>query len=139
MDYIHNYFVKDRLTGTFNIVNGNLDLAVPFLQNNQYFKIIGSVFNDGVHQYPSDDLTDEVFEGQVWAMAVPPTLIALSQEIENWMAKYGESMMSPYVSESFGGYSYTKASGADASGTLSPGTTWQSVFRSRLNHWRKVI
>lgn len=138
LDYIHNYFIKERFSGIFQIENGSLQQA-QFLQNGQYFKIVGSVFNDGVHQYPFDDLTDEVFKGQVWAMAVPPQFIALSAEIEDWMQKYGESMMSPYVSESFGGYSYTKASGADANGTLSPGTTWQSVFRSRLNHWRKVI
>lgn len=136
MDFIHNYFIKERFSGTFKIVNGSLD--VTFLQNNQYFKIIGSVFNDGVHQFPSGDLTDEVFAGQVWAMAVPPQLIALSAEIEEWMRKYGETMLSPYASESFGGYSYTKASGANANGTLSPGATWQSVFGSRLNHWRKI-
>lgn len=136
MDFIHNYFVKERYTGTFEIVDGRL--SIDFLQNNQYYKIIGSVFNDGVHQYPSDDLTDETFTGQIWAMAVPPTFIALCAEIDDWMSKYGDAVMSPYSSESFGGYSYTKASGTGARGEALPGATWQSVFGSRLNHWRKL-
>lgn len=136
MDFIHNYFVKERYTGTFEIVDSRL--SIDFLQNNQYYKIIGSVFNDGVHQYPSEDLTDEVFAGQVWAMAVPPTLIALCAEIEEWQNKYGDAVMSPYSSESFGGYSYTKASGTGARGEALPGATWQSVFGNRLNHWRKL-
>lgn len=136
MDFIHNYFVKERYTGTFEIVDGRL--SIDFLQNNQYYKIIGSVFNDGVHQYPSDDLTDETFTGQIWAMAVPPTFIALCAEIDDWMSKYGDAVNSPYASESFGGYSYTKASGTGAKGETLPGATWQSVFGSRLNHWRKI-
>lgn len=136
MDYIHNYFVRERYTGTFEIVDGRL--SINFLQNNQYYKIIGSVFNDGVHQFPSEDLTDEVFTGQIWAMAVPPTFVALCDEIKDWQSKYGEAVMSPYSSESFGGYSYTKASGTGAKGDVLPGATWQSVFGSRLNHWRKI-
>lgn len=136
MDFIHNYFVVEKHGGTFTITDGRL--SIDFLQNNQYYKIIGSVFNDGVHQFPSEDLTDERFTGQVWAMAVPPTFIALSAEIENWQNKYGETVMSPYSSESFGGYSYTKASGTGAKGDALPGATWQSVFGSRLNHWRKI-
>ena len=66
---------------TYTISGGSI-APLDFLQEGQYFRIIGSVFNDGVHQYPAADLTDEVFYGAVWAMAVPPTLIALSAEIE---------------------------------------------------------
>jgi hypothetical protein len=77
-------------------------------------------------------LTDEVFEGAVWAMAVPPTLIALAAEIK----AYNDSdagKASPYTSESFGGYSYTKAT--DANGAP---IGWQKAFASRLNKWRKL-
>lgn len=137
MDYIHNYFVKKVHKGDFKIVNGNLD--VDFLQQGQYFKIIGSVFNDAVHQFPTEDLTDEQFCGEVWAMAVPPTFIALCGEIEDWISRYGDASLSPFTSESFGGYSYTKASGTNSNGEAIPGATWQSVFRSKLIHWRKII
>lgn len=139
LDYIHNYFEKERRMGLFHIVDGYLVEGGGFLQNNQYFKIKGSVFNDGVHQFSLGDLTDETFVGEVWAMAVPPTLIALLSEIEEWQRKYGETVLSPYTSESFGGYSYTKAQGTGTNGEVLPGATWQSVFGSRLNHWRKII
>ena len=137
MDFIHNYFVKEYHRGVFKIEDGQLK-DVDFLQTGQYYKIVGSVFNDKVHQYFSDDLHDEVFEGQIWAMAVPPTFIALAEEIEKWVDQYGAIVNSPYSSESFGGYSYQKASGTGAKGNALPGTTWQSVFGSRLNHWRKI-
>lgn len=144
MDYIHNYFVREVYRGDFVIESGKL--VCDFLQAGQYYKIVGSVFNDGVHQFYSvapqgvepEVLHDENFRGEVWAMAVPPTLIALSAEIEDWMKKYGDASTSPFNSESFGGYSYTKSSGyASDGGKNNPGS-WQSVFGSRLNHWRKI-
>ena len=144
MDFIHNYFVKDVYYGTFVIRGGELD--VNFLMNNQYFKIVGSTFNDGVHQYISvvregstnEPLIDETFTGQVWAMAVPPTFIALVGQIEAWVNKYGEQVLSPFSSESFGGYSYTKAQGNRSDGSTPTNVNWQDVFRSSLNHWRKI-
>lgn len=137
LDYLHNYFVKRVYCGKFEIRDG--ELAVDFLQDFQYCKIKGSVFNDGVHKYMDGDLTDEVFVGQVWAMAVPPAVIALSHEIGEWMEKYGDSVNSPYQSESFGGYSYTKASGrSNNSGSVSPNYGWQDVFHSRLYPYRKL-
>ena len=130
---IRNYFEVPncRHFGTFTISGGSIAPS-DFLQEGQHFRIIGSVFNDGVYQYPATSLTDEVFEGAVWAMAVPPTLIALSAEIE----AYNDSdagKASPYTSESFGGYSYTKAT--DANGAP---IGWQKAFASRLNKWRKL-
>ena len=105
--------------------------------------IVGSVFNDGVHQKPADDLVDESFEGAIWAMAVPPTVIALSEEIDEWRDKYDgvDSVnMGPYSSESFGGYSYSRSSG-NGSGYGNRGNgapTWQSMFVNELNRWRKI-
>ena len=116
---------------TYTISGGSIE-PLDFLQDGQYFRIIGSVFNDGVHQYPAADLTDEVFHGAVWAMAVPPTLIALSAEIEEYN-KSDAGKASPFTSESFGGYAYTKAT--DASGAP---IGWQKAFASRLNQWRRL-
>ena len=130
---IRNYFEvpNGRHFGTFTISGGSI-APLDFLQEGQYFRIVGSVFNDGVYQYPAASLTDEVFEGAVWAMALPQSIIALAAEIE----AYNDSdagKASPFTSESFGGYSYTKAT--DANGAP---IGWQKAFASRLAKWRKL-
>lgn len=116
----------------YTIKDGSI--ALPFLQNGQYFRICGSVFNDGLHRYPAADLTDEAFEGAVWTLAVPQAVSSLANEIDAWETKNGAAAVGPYQSESFGGYSYTKATDTHTGGAV----TWQSAFRSRLNAWRKL-
>ena len=118
--------------GTYTIEDGGITL--PFLANGQYFRICGSVFNDGLHQYPASDLKEETFDGTVWALAVPQAVIDLSTEIESWQTKNGDASASPYQSESFGGYSYSKATDAETGGAV----TWQSAFKQRLSAWRKI-
>ena len=118
--------------GTYTIEDGGI--ALPFLANGQYFRICGSVFNDGLHQYPSGDLRNETFDGTVWALAIPRSVIDLAVEIETWETKNGDASVSPYQSESFGGYSYSKATDSVSGGAV----TWQTAFRSRLNAWRKL-
>ena len=134
--HLRNWFLRsaaDIHTGTFTVIGGSIDL--PWLADGQYFRIIGSVFNDGVWQYPASELTDEEFTGAVWALAVPPDVVSLAGEIEEYRTKYREVTDSPYTSESFGGYSYQKAAAA-SDGT--PSGEWQKVFRSRLRPWRKL-
>ena len=128
---LRNYFVVEIHEGRFTI-NGGKIAPLDFIQENQYFRIVGSVFNDGVYQYPAASLTDEVFEGAVWSMAVPPSVVDLAAEIK----KYNESdeaKPSAYTSESFGGYSYTKAT--DENGAP---MGWKKVFASRLNKYRRM-
>ena len=132
MDYLHNYFDHKRVRGEFVISSGNLEC--DFLSDGQFFKIVGSVFNDGVWQYPTVTLTDETFTGEVWALAVPPRLLNIADEIRGWIKDNQEVINSPYQSESFGGYSYTKASGA-GDGSVAG---WREVFGSQLNQWRKL-
>lgn len=131
---LNNYFLKDKgediHLGVYTIDGGSIDL--PFIQEGQYFRIVGSVFNDGVYQHPASNLTDENFEGAIWAMAVPPAVIALASEIEAWTNSHADVLEGPYQSESFGGYSYSKETGAD--GNL----TWQGHFASRLRKWKKA-
>lgn len=118
--------------GKFVIDGGHINAQ---LLNGQYFRIIGSVFNDGVHRYTDDlELIDEEFEGAVWALAIPRAVIALAREIGEWNEKNGAAATSPYESESFGGYSYTKATDSTTGGAV----TWQTAFRGRLAEWRKV-
>lgn len=137
---LHNWFEFERHTGTFTITGGIL--AAHFLHENQYFRIIGSVFNDGVHQYGNNEdvLTDETFTGAVWALAIPKAVLALADDIKAWRDKYeaiDSAAMSPFSSESFGGYSYSKSGAGSASGN-SGATGWKAVFASRLNAWRKL-
>lgn len=54
--HLNNWFLVEIHEGTFAVENGSI--ALPFLHPNQYFRICGSVFNDGLHQYPAADLTD---------------------------------------------------------------------------------
>ena len=131
---IRNWFpVKGGIySGTFNIKDGGI--ALPFLANGQYFRICGSVFNDGLHQYPEDDLVDETFNGTIWALAIPKAVIELADEIGKWQEKNGEAASSPFSSESFGGYSYSKATDAETGGAV----TWQSAFKKQLSAWRKI-
>ena len=131
---IRNWFTVDGgiHSGTFTIEDGGITL--PFLANGQYFRIIGSVFNDGLHQYPAADLVDEEFSGAIWALAIPAAVVDLADEIGAWQEKNGEASASPYQSESFGGYSYSKATDSVSGGAV----TWQSAFKKQLSVWRKI-
>ena len=128
---LRNYFETKKRFETFTISGGSISPS-DFLQSGQYYRIVGSVFNDGVHRHPACDLTDETFDGAVWAMAVPPAVIELLQKIQEFEAAAANAPTA-YISESFGGYSYTKAT--DANG-LPAG--WKSVFKNELNRWRKL-
>ena len=125
--YLNNWFVVGRYDDTYTIEDGGITL--PFLVNGQYFRIVGSLFNDGVYQYPAE-LTDETFNGSVWALAIPKALLSTVEEITAWQAKNGDS--GPYTSESFGGYSYSKATNSKG---LAVG--WRDVFSAQLAPWKK--
>lgn len=141
--YIHNFFPMkpDGIhRDQFNISSGAID--ADFLKQGQYFRIKGSIFNDGVHKYPATDLQDEEFIGEVWAMAVPPDVIDLIADIEAWDAKYSNvnsPNYSPFTSESFNNYSYTKGArnGGAGSSSVTP-TTWQDVFGYRLRRYKRL-
>ena len=146
LTHLHNWFpLKDgKHEGTFEIVSGAP--AVGFLQPGQYYRVRGSVFNDGLHRRPTaSDATetggaelfgdgsehspqDEVFTGEIWALAVPDAVIALAQEIAAWREKNPET---DKMSESFGGYSYTRGA-AGASGG------WQTAFAARLAPYKRT-
>ena len=139
---INNWFNRNqpKIHGTFEIFDGKIidNDFIEKIQENQYFRIIGSVFNDGVYKYTNDlTLIDEAFYGSIWLMAIPNDVIALSDEIDQWIEDYGKTVNSPFSSESFGGYSYSKASGNSENGASSV-PTWQSTYASRLNQYRKI-
>ena len=135
---LHNWFIRERHRARYVISGGTIE--IPFLQEGQYYRILGSVFNDGVHIYRSYELIDETFDGEVWAMAVPAAVIKLADDITAWRKKYADidsPAMSPFLSESFGGYSYTKGSGS-STGSSSGINGWKSAFKEELNKWRKI-
>ena len=128
---LRNYFVESIHEGTFTISGGKLEPS-DFLKAGQFFRIVGSTFNDGVHEESASALHDETFHGAVWAMAVPAAVVAISDEIKGYMESES-SKPTPYSSESFGGYSYTKAT--DSNGVP---ISWQKAFASRLKNWGKI-
>lgn len=131
----NNWFVRKSTRGAFSIEGGTIGLPDGFLLSGQYFRILGSVLNDGLHQWPATDLEDEQFVGTVQALAVPAAVEELSKDVEAWCEKYQGVSESPYQSESFGGYTYSKAADSVSTGG---GATWQAAFRDRLNAWRKL-
>lgn len=128
--HLHNWFeVRGAvMTGTFRIVSGVLE--VDGIADSQYYRIEGSVFNDGLHQHPAGDLMDETFNGRIWPLAIPRAVIDLSAEIAAWTEA---NPPTDFVSESFGGYTYSR--GTSSNGGIGG---WQSAFAKRLNAWRKI-
>lgn len=128
---IRNWFEVSKVFGKFAIENGIVSPSINDLKEGQYYRIVGSVFNDGVHKHGEEQLIDETFQGAIWLMAIPNEIILLSSDIEAYQSKYGD--VSPFSSESFGGYTYSRQ-------TTSNGTpvTWKEAFSSKLNRWRKI-
>ena len=131
LTHLHNWFParNGKHAGAFVIASGVLSPDVG-LVSGQYYRIRGSVFNDGLHcAGDGEALTDEEFDGEVWTLAIPKAVQDLAEEIAAWRESNPET---DKTSESFGGYSYSR--GQSASGGVGG---WQAAFASRLNAWRR--
>lgn len=131
---LHNNFPAASCRAAIRIEDGQLPASIPLTEGQWYF-LEGSRLNDGLHLHPADDLTDEEeFEGTVTVAAIPRPLLRLAEEIQAWREAYrqgaAKAAASPYQSESFGGYSYSKGD-AEGSG-------WRKSFAADLNRWRKM-
>ena len=139
--YLRNWFYgnEPRFDGDFTIADGQLNISED-IKLGQYYRIFGSTLNDGVYLHDGKEaLLNETFTGTVRLMAVPKEVSALIGEISAWQGKYGgadSEAMSPFASESFGGYSYSKGQSANVSGNSS--SAWQSAYAARLSLWKKV-
>lgn len=139
--YLRNWFYgnEPRFDDEFTIENGQLNISED-IKLGQYYRIFGSTLNDGVYLHDGKEaLLSETFTGTVRLMAVPREVSALIKEISAWQDKYGgadSEAMSPFASESFGGYSYSK--GQSSGNGAGSGANWQQAFASRLNLWKKV-
>lgn len=144
-----NFFLRDGVKDIHSdlyTISGHTIAPLDFILPGQYFRITNSRLNDGVYQNTEEgmaELKDETFKGNIWAMSVPPAFLKLCEEITAWQNKYGTAAsnnMSPYQSESIAGvYSYSKASGGGSAGSGESTTnTWQGLYKSRLNKWRRL-
>ena len=134
---ICNYFVKsenDKHAGTYTINGGTFSPPLDFLKAGQYFRVVGSTLNDGVYRFDGCGVfLDETFDGSIWAMSVPPAFIALADPPPP-PPPPPPAKPSPFVSESFGGYSYSKGQNAAGAANVS----WQAVFADELRKWRRI-
>lgn len=130
----HDKWIGDvRISSNAVYVN---DAEISLI-NGQYFRIIGSLLNDGVYKYPAT-LKDETFTGAVWSMGIPPSVVELSERISQWITDNKAIIDSPYTSESFGGYSYSKGGPGSSSSSSGNPADWRSHFSDDLNRWRKL-
>lgn len=140
-DYIHNYFVLDTVESDFVIKNKILHNDLLELYENQYFIIEGSKFNDGLFKYTTDpevsDLVDESFHGNIKELVIPRDVLKIINDIAIWQEKNADTLNSPFQSESFGGYSYSKGNSTNLAGK-SRVFSWKDVFGSKLNCYRKI-
>lgn len=132
--YLHNFFPGDRWTCADEPIKDG-HITFPGLEDGDIYLIEGSRRNDGLHVYGNWDLRGETLTGYVTECRIPPELLALADEISAWQTKNAEALESPYQSESFGGYSYTKVSGSSATGEP---VSWKTVYAPRLRTWRKL-
>ena len=148
-EHLHNFFDTrdgeyiDRTAGTFAISDGVLSPIPSSLVVGQYVRIVGSLLNDGVYVLAESEpgegeeaqiilagTVDETFTGAIFGLAIPRDLVTLDSEISAYVTA---NPASGYVAESFGGWSGTKATGANGAPL-----SWKSVFAARLNRWRKL-
>lgn len=134
---LKNYFIsdfdKDIHLGEYTIDNNTISL--DFLAENQYFRVVGSKFNDGVYKYDNKlHLTDEIFNGAIWAMSVPPAFLSAVEEANTYLTAHPNAMA--LQSESFGGYSYTRAVGGSTS--LGGFGYLPSTISEQLNRYRRI-
>lgn len=132
--YLRNFFPGERWTCSNEPIQAG-SIALPGLEYGDYYLVEGSKRNDGLHIQGMSDLVGDTLTGCITECRIPPDLVAIHEEINYWQSKNAEAVTSPFLSESFGGYSYTKKSGNSAGGAAD---SWQSAFASRLRIWRKI-
>ena len=159
MEYICNYFVPICAKEVTYTISGGRISPDFGAEDGDRFLICGSRRNDGVYTWHADvigtddderippvtpggeetikaaGLRDETFAGTIRVCSVPPTLLALSGEISQWVETNSAQLNSPMQSETFNGYSYTMRTGGGKGGN-GP-LTWRDQFRDRLERWRR--
>lgn len=134
---LKNYFIadfdKDIHLGEYTILDNGI--YIDFLDENQYFRIVGSKFNDGVYKYDNKlVLADETFNGAIWAMSIPPQFLAAVNEADAYLLAHPNAMA--LESETFGGYTYRRSMyGSTALGGFGYLPT---TIADKLNRYRRI-
>lgn len=123
-----NYFNRESVSGTFVIVGGVLS-PEPL---SEWVYIKGSRKNDGIRRITEENtLKDETFDGTVWHLYPTDEFISLCDEIARYTA---ENAHTGVISESFGNYSHT-----DATGVTGGKLTWQEAFSIDLQPYVRMF
>jgi hypothetical protein len=138
--YLHNYFEYEKHFGLISIIGDVVfcDGEEIEMGEGQYFALFRERYAIGVYQ-KGDELTDKTFQGSVWLMDIPDAILKANQWAEQWMEKNGgvdSAASSPFQSESFGGYSYSK--GNNSVGKVGVGLFDQANFVGMLAPYRKL-
>lgn len=93
----NNYFERTAEQGEYTIESNAIQNVRGKYVAGQYIRIMDSLFNDGVYKIKTatEDgkivldatLKDEIFNGYVVGLAVPPAFIALSKKVEAYDEK----------------------------------------------------
>lgn len=138
--HLHNWFGRASISATgCTIADGALPASIASsMVEGAWYRIEGSLLNDGLHKHPADDLQDETFDGTITMLAIPKALLLVVEDIGAWQTANGDAVDGPYASESFGGYSYTLRSDGSSGAGGGGLSGWRLAFRDRLNPWRKI-
>lgn len=129
----HNYFERSYKMGDFRIVNGKI-VDMPY---SPFVLIVGSARNDGVHMIAHgfdsvNPLVDENFSGKVWMLYPPDDFLDICRKMTEYDEKVGKDPAT--VSESFGNYSHSFASGESGAKI-----TAIEAFKAELVVFRKMF
>lgn len=134
MAYCRNYFERGFVEGDFTIADGRISPDVKTL----YVYISGSAYHDGVYRLidgmiaePQACMPDESFHGRVWMLHPPSAFMELFCNIEQYDQK---NPVGALQSESFGEYSYTRAS-TNQGGAHG----WQGAFAGQLARYMRMF
>lgn len=134
----NNFFYKWKETNTFTIDNNTIAVKGNYLVG-QYIRITGSILNDGVYKVETatnnaitiTGLTNEVFKGVIYGLAVPKEFALLADKVETHNSKAPNNASK--VSESFNNYSVSYATGQGGKPLQ-----WQDIFKTDVDTYRQI-
>ena len=140
MRYCANFFEHGYIDADFTVSEDGVLSPIDGIVSGQYVAVQGSTLHDGVYRIEGGRLDAgsafvpaEVFSGRIWLLHPPADFLNVCRMVEAFENASGK-VNGPFQSESFGAYSYTRASGANG-GLL----TWQEAFSSRLRPYVKMF
>ena len=138
MKECRNFFETGYVKSDFTITGGVISPAALFpagsyiaIENSAFYSGVYRVMQGGVLEGIPVDAFNDRFTGRVWFLRPPAGFLELCRQIGEYIEKAPKGA---YQSESFGDYSYTRASGKSG-GVL----TWQEHFGEELAQYRRMV